>query len=77
MQIVNKFLTSLLHCVKNVVDLAFFLWYHLVSITASNAEKEDDFMKKFSVKKPEYESEDYDSEELFDAIFGGDLSDKW
>lgn len=36
----------------------------------------DDFMKKFSVKKPEYESEDYDSEALFDAIFGGDLSDK-
>lgn len=36
----------------------------------------DDFMEKFSVKKPEYESEDYDSEALFDAIFGGDLSDK-
>ena len=29
-----------------------------------------------SVKKPEYESEDYDSEALFDAIFGGDLNDK-
>ena len=36
----------------------------------------EDFMKKFSVKKPEYESEDYDSEALFDAIFGGDLSEK-
>ena len=36
----------------------------------------DDFMKKYSVKKPEYESEDYDSEALFDAIFGGDLSEQ-
>lgn len=36
----------------------------------------DDFMYKYSVKKPEYESEDYDSEALFDAIFGGDLNDK-
>lgn len=36
----------------------------------------DDFMQKYSVKKPEYESEDYDSEALFDAIFGGDLNDK-
>ena len=36
----------------------------------------DEFMKKYSVQKPEYESEDYDSEALFDAIFGGDLNDK-
>lgn len=33
----------------------------------------DDFMKQFSVKKPEYESDDGDSEALFDALFGGDL----
>ena len=33
----------------------------------------EDFMKKYSVTKPEYENDDYDSEALFDAIFGGDL----
>lgn len=35
----------------------------------------DDFMSKYSVQKPEYESEDSNSEALFDAIFGGDLDD--
>ena len=35
----------------------------------------DDFMKKYSVQKPEYESEDSNSEALFDVIFGGDLDD--
>lgn len=34
----------------------------------------EDFMAKYSVKKPEYESEE-DSEALFDTIFGGDLDD--
>ena len=33
----------------------------------------DDFINEYSVKKPEYESEDTDSEALFDALFGGDL----
>ena len=33
----------------------------------------DDFISEYSVKKPEYESEDGDSEALFDALFGGDL----
>ena len=36
----------------------------------------EDFMDSYSVKKPEYESEDSDSEALFDAIFGGGLSDE-
>lgn len=33
----------------------------------------DDFISEYSVKKPEYESEDGDSEALFDALFGGGL----
>lgn len=33
------------------------------------------FMKKYTVEKPEYDS-DEDSEALFDAIFGGDLNDE-
>lgn len=36
----------------------------------------DDFMKKYSVQRPEYESEDSNSEALFDVIFGGDLDDR-
>ena len=31
-------------------------------------------MKKYTVEKPEYEG-DEDNEALFDAIFGGDISD--
>lgn len=33
------------------------------------------FMKKYTVEKPEYDSEE-NSEALFDAIFGGDLNDE-
>jgi hypothetical protein len=36
----------------------------------------EDFMSKYSVKKPEYESEDADSEVIFDALFGSDLDEK-
>lgn len=35
----------------------------------------DDFIKQYSVQKPEYESDENDSEALFDALFGGDLDD--
>lgn len=35
----------------------------------------EDFMEKYSVRKPEYESDDENSEALFDAIFGGGLDD--
>ena len=47
----------------------------MMGIKNSFCKAYDDFMNKYSVKKPEYESEDYDSEALFDAIFGGDLDD--
>lgn len=48
----------------------------MMGIKNSFCKAYDDFMKRYSVKRPEYESEDYDSEALFDAIFGGDLDDK-
>ena len=48
----------------------------MMGIKNSFCKAYDDFMKKYSVEKPEYETEDYDSEALFDAIFGGDLDDK-
>lgn len=47
----------------------------MMGIKNSFCKAYDDFMKKYSVEKPEYESEDYDSEALFDAVFGGDLDD--
>lgn len=35
----------------------------------------DKFMKKYTVKKPEYD-EDTDSEELFDKIFGNPVENR-
>lgn len=45
----------------------------MMGIRNSFCKAYEDFMKKYSVQKPEYESEDGDSEALFDALFGGDL----
>lgn len=47
----------------------------MMGIKNSYCKAYDDFIQKYSVKKPEYESDDGDSEVLFDAIFGGDLDD--
>ena len=44
----------------------------MMGIKNSFCKAYDDFMSKYSVKRPEYES-DEDSEALFDAIFGGDI----
>jgi hypothetical protein len=44
----------------------------MVGIKNDYCKAYEDFMKKYSVKKPEYDS-DGNSEALFDSIFGGDL----
>ena len=48
----------------------------MMGIKNSFCKAYEDFMKNYSVEKPEYESEEYDSEALFDAVFGGDLNNE-
>lgn len=47
----------------------------MMGIKNSFCKAYEDFMQKYSVKRPEYNS-DEDTEALFDSIFGGDLTDE-
>ena len=46
----------------------------MMGIKNSYSKMYEDEMAKYKVEKPEYEG-DEDNEALFDAIFGGDISD--